>query len=276
MKKLILSIMFSLLATVAMAQEPTRYPGLGDGDTTPGTPSLPQDIELTIAAGVAVTPEYIGSDDYHAIFDPAVKFEYKQQAFLVINRQAMMVPYEGLGVKLLSGQDYSMGLNLTYDGGREDDVSPIRGIGDQDWTALGGVFAAYHPGNFFVRGNVGYDVLNEYSSYKGELGFGLTHAFNPYWRGMIELDTAFGGEDFAKSYFGINSVQATNSGLAVYNADGGFYRLGLSGTLRYNVTQGAFVSGLVRMDQLMNDGEDSPISKDDTNFTLGTNIGYQF
>ncbi len=45
----------------------------------------------------------------------------------------MMVPYEGLGVKMIANQDFSAGFNLTYDEGRDTD----NGLGDVDWTALG-------------------------------------------------------------------------------------------------------------------------------------------
>lgn len=266
-----------LLATPAFAQEPTRYPGLGDGDTTPGTPQMPRDLELTVAAGAAIAPEYMGSDDYQLVFDPAIKLEYNQRAFLVINRQAMMVPYEGLGLKLLANQDYSLGVNLTYDKGRDAD-GDISALNDMDWTALGGVFAAYHPGPFFVRGQLGMDLMGEFNSYKGELGAGYVAPINESLRGMIELDTAFAGENYFDDYFGVSGAQAAASAgrLTAYNPDGGFYRAGLSGTLRYQFTQGAFVSGLARYDWLVGDASDSSVSKDDAMFYLGGNVGYQF
>ncbi len=276
MRRFALPLMLCLLSSAALAQDPVRYPGLGDGDTTPGTPQMPQDIELTVAAGVGVAPKYLGSSDYHAIFTPAVKLEYKQKAFLVIDRQAMMVPYEGLGIKMLGDQNWSVGFNMTYDKGRSDNTSPIRGIGDIDWTALGGVFAAYHPGNFFVRGQVGYDLLNEFNSYKGELGTGVVLPIDPSWRAMLEVDTAFAGEGYAKKFYGINGTQSASSGLPAFSAGSGFYRMGLGGTLQYTLTQGAFVQGVARWDQLLGDAADSPVSDDNSQFMLGTNVGYRF
>ena len=276
MRRIFVPVMLCLLSSVAFAQEPSRYPGLGDGDTTPGTPQMPQDIELTVAAGVGVAPKYLGASDYHAVFLPAIKMEYKQKAFLVVDRQAMMVPYEGLGYKMLGNQDWSVGVNMTYDKGRSDNADHIRGMGDIDWTALGGVFAAYHPGNFFVRGQLGYDLLNEYNSYKGELGAGVVMPIDPSWRAMLEVDTAFAGDGYAKKFFGVNSAQSTASGLSTYGAGSGFYRMGLSGTLQYMLTQGAFVEGVARLDQALNDAADSPISEDNTQFMLGSNVGYRF
>ncbi len=276
-RTLFAATLLMLLAAPAFAQEPTRYPGLGDGDTTPGTPQLPRDLELTVAVGAAIAPEYMGADDYEFIFDPAIKLEYNQRAFLVVNRQAMMVPYEGLGIKMLANQDYSLGFNLTYDKGRDTD-GRIAVLGDMDWTVLGGVFAAYHPGPFFVRGNLGYDLMNEFNSYKGEIGVGYTAPINASLRGMIELDTAFAGENYMDDYFGVSAAQAAASAgrLTAFNPDGGFYRMGLSGTLRYQFTQGAFVSGLARYDWLTGDASDSSVSDDDAMFFLGGNVGYEF
>jgi outer membrane protein len=278
MRRYILPVLFSLLSTVAVAQEPERYPGLGDGDTTPGTPQLPQDLELSVAAGVAVQPDYMGASDYEVIFDPALKLEYKQRAFLVVNRQAMMTPYEGLGMKLLANQDFSLGVNVTHDMGREDDSDRIRGIGDVDWTVLGGVFGAYHPGPFFIRGQVGYDLLDEFNSYKGEFGAGIAAPINPSWRGMIELATAFSGENHQEKFFGVSTAQgiATGGRLTTFDADGGFYRVGLSGTLQYQFTQGAFAQGLARIDKLVGDAAESSISEDDVQLYVGTNVGYKF
>lgn len=290
------SVVFGVLvgltvANAAWAQEPPpydaspanfdrsgRYPALGQGDTTPGSPVLPRDLELTVAAGVGYAPEYMGADDKEAIFVPAIDFEYKDRAFLVINRDSMMTPYEGLGVKLLAAQDYSAGVHLTYDNGRDDSSDHIRGIGDVGWTALGGVFAAYHPGSFFVRGQLDADLLGEYNSYKGEVGIGFAGPINPYLRGKIELSSAFAGQNYVDDYFGITGPQsaASTANLALYSPDGGFYKNSLTGTLQYTITQGAFIQGIVRYDALTGDAKKSPIVEDDSAFTLTGMVGYKF
>jgi outer membrane protein len=269
----VFACLFTVLAGSVSAQE--RYPALGQDDVTPGTPSLPQDLELTVAAGVGYEPEYMGSDDYEAIFTPAIHLDYKQRAFFVVDRQAMMVPYEGLGVKMLANQDFSVGFNLTYDDGREDE-GDIAGMGDLDWTVLGGMFAAWHPGPFFVRGQIGYDLMDEFDSYKGEIGAGYVTPINPQLRGMIDVSAAFGGEDFNQAFFGVTGAQSGATGLPAFGTEAGFYRVGVGGTLQYTLTQGAFVQGIARLDTLVGDASDSPISDDDTMLFLGANAGYHF
>lgn len=260
---------------VAMAQEPARYPALGQGDTTPGSPNLPRELELTVAAGVAIQPEYQGSDSYEAVFAPALNLEYREQAFLVIDRQSTMTPYEGLGLKLLGNQDVSLGFNMTYDTGR-DSSGPISTFGDIDWTALAGVFAAYHPGPWFVRGNVGYDVLGEYDSYKGEVGAGWSSAISPYMRGMIDITGKFAGDNYHDAFFGVSGAQSVASGLAAYDPDGGFYNWGIGGTLQYNLTPGAFVQGILRYDRLVGEAADSPVAEDKGAVSAKAMVGYKF
>lgn len=289
---LVLGLLVSLpCVNAAWAQEPppydaspqgleegTRYPALGQGDTTPGTPNLPRDLELTVAAGVGYAPEYMGADDKEAIFVPAVDFEYKDRAFLVINRDAMMVPYEGLGLKLLANQDFSIGVNATYEERRDDDNDHIRGIGEVDWAGFAGGFAAWHPGIFFVRGQIGADMFGEYdNSFKGDIGVGVAGPLNPYLRGRVELSSAFAGEDYLDNYFGITSGQSARSGLKTFSPDGmGFYKTTLAGTLQYNITQGAFIQGIAKYDMLTGDAADSPIVEDENAFTVMGTAGYKF
>lgn len=272
------SVVFALILSVAgVANAQERYPGFGQGDTSPGSPSLPQNLELTVAAGVGVQRDYPGSDDYKAVFAPALDLEYKNSGFLVIDRQSMMTPYEGLGYKWFNTQDFTAGLNLTYDLGR-DAQGAITGIGDVDWTALGGVFAAYHPGPFFVRGNLGYDLMNEFGSYKGEFGAGWAGPITQTWRGMIDLSTAFAGDGYAKEFYGVTGTQsaATGGRLAPYTAKGGFYNWGLGATAQYQFTQGIFLQGIMRYDQLMGDAADSPITDSKGMVTGKAMVGYKF
>lgn len=261
--------------SAANAQDPYRYPGLGQGDTSPGSASLPRDIELTAAIGASLQPEFPGSDDYEVIFAPAIDFEYQQRAFLVIDRHSMMKPYDGLGYKLITNQDVTVGLNLTYDRGR-DATGHIRGLDDVDWTAMGGGFAVWHPGVFYVRGQLASDLLNEFNGYKGEFGLGLSGPLAPAWRGMLDFNTAFAGDNYHKAFFGVTTAESAATGLARYKAEGGFYRAGVAGTLQYQFTPGVFVQGILKYDRLLGDAADSPVTKRDSQWGVQTMVGYKF
>ncbi|MDB5477985.1 MAG: MltA-interacting MipA family protein [Alphaproteobacteria bacterium] len=277
MTKLFFPFLLCLLgfSSFSLAKDPPRYPGFGQGDTSPGATSLPRGWELTAAAGAAHAPEYPGSEDYEAIFTPAVYAEYKQKAFLVIDRQSMMAPYEGLGYKFIGNQIFSFGVNATYEPGR-DATGRIAALDDIDATALGGIFAAYHPGAFYLRGQLGHDLLGEFDSYKGEIATGVAGPLSPYWRGMIDISGAFAGDDYLQNYFGVTPGQSAASGLAPYTAEAGLYRVAMAATLQYQFDTGAFIQGIGRADHYVGDAGDSPIVAEDTNLTLQGMIGYRF
>lgn len=237
---------------------------------------LPRDLELTIAVGGAIAPEFIGADDYEAVFVPSVDLEY-HNAFLVVNRAAMMKPYEGLGYKFLSNDNWNIGLSALLDPGRDDDSKHIRRIGDTDMTALAGGFISYENGPVFARAQLHNDILNEYNGYRGEIGAGIKGNLKPDVVGMLETTARYGSENHNEEYFGVTARQsAANGRLARFNADNGFYQWGLGGVLQYNVTPGIFVQGQARYDRMIGDAADSPISKSNNQYYLGTNVGYKF
>lgn len=279
-----LALKAALLASTLMigslhsAAAQDSYDTYGDnlGQTSNHTDAMPRDLQLTVAVGGAVAPEYFGSDDYEAVFVPSVDLEY-HNAFLVVNREAMMVPYDGLGYKLLSNENWALGFSLLYDPGRDDDSDHIRNMGDVDGTALAGGFAAYQYEPIFVRASLHMDVLNEYDGgYRGEVGAGLKGQLRPDLKGMIETSARYGSENYNEAFYNVSNSQSAATGLTPYNADSGFYQWGLNGVLQYNITPGLFVQGQARYDRVLGEAKDSSVTEANNQFYLGTNVGYQF
>lgn len=246
------------------------------GQTGNRTDALPRDLQLTVAVGVGVAPEYFGADDYEAVFVPSVDLEY-HNAFLVVNREAMMVPYDGLGYKILSNENWAMGASLLYDPGRDDDSDRINGMGDIDGTALAGGFIAYQYHPVFARASLHMDVLNEYDGgYRGEVGAGVKGQLSPFLKGMLETSAHYGSENYNETFYNVSGGQSAATGLAPYDADAGFYQWGVNGVLQYNITPGLFVQGQARYDRVLDEAKNSSITADENQFYLGTNVGYQF
>jgi outer membrane protein len=267
-------------SSLAQAQGYEQQQYQGQGQSYPGTANqteaMPRDLQLTIAAGVAIAPEYFGGDDYEAVFVPSVALEY-HNAFLVLNRQAMMVPYEGLGYKFLSNDNFNLGLSVLYEPGRDDDSKHIRGYGEVDHTAMGGGFASYQYGPAFARAQVHMDMLDQYDGgYRGEIGAGVTGQLAPDLKGLLETTARYGSENYNEAFFNINGAQSAATGLPAYNADSGMQQWGIGGVLQYNVTPGAFVQAQAKYDAVLGDAADSPVSESNNQFYLGTNVGYQF
>ena len=65
-----------------------------------------------------------------------------------------------------------------------------------------------------------------------------------------------------KTYFGINSREASDSGLAEYSPGSGFYDVGLDLNLTYDVSKAWSIIGIVKSHLLIGDAADSPLVKD--------------
>ena len=252
-----------------------QYRG-ADSLTGNGTNDMPRDLQLTVAVGVGAAPEYFGSDDYEAVFVPSLDLEY-HNAFLVINREAMMNNNDGLGYKVLANENFDMGVSVLLDRGRSDDNRHIRGMGDVNPAALAGGFVSGQYGPAFARAQLHMDVLGEYDGgYRGELGTGVKGQLRPDLKGMLETTARYGSENYNEEYFSVSGRQSAATGLRRYNADSGFYQWGLGGTLQYNITPGLFVQGQAKYDKVLGEAADSPVTQSDNQYYVGTNVGYTF
>jgi outer membrane protein len=261
----------TILAGSALGAQAQSYDAYQAPSRSPAS-----DLRLTVAVGAAAAPEYFGAGDYEAVFAPALALEY-HDAFLVYDRQAMMSSYEGLGYKILSNQNWALGVSLLVDQGRQDSSKHIRGMGDVDWSVLAGGFVAYEQGPFFARGQLHMDMLNEYDSgYRSELGAGIKGQVARDVTGMLETTARYGSENYNEAFYNVSGTQSAATGLATHDAEHGFTQWGVGGTLRYNVTPGAFVQGLARYDRALGEASQSPVVDNKNQFYLGTQVGYTF
>ncbi len=238
--------------------------------------SLPAGLDLAVGAGVGYAPEYLGSDDYEAVFLPMITMDYQDLLFLNVHGQ----PYSGddeAGINLIKEDNLTAGLSITYLQGRDaNDNGHLSGLGDVDWTFNGGGFATYEYKDFYGTVKLHHDLLNEHDGFMGKFEAGYNYLFNRQLKGILSISADYGSEDFMETYFGVNAAQAAASGLAQYNADGGFYRSALTGTVIYKVTPGLFVQGTAEYGHLMGEAADSPIVRSNNQFFFGTTIGYMF
>lgn len=253
------------MATVAAAQEDNAV-----------SSSLPAGLDLAVGAGVGYAPEYLGADDYQAVFLPTITMDYQDLLFLSIHNQ----PYSGddeAGMYLVNDDNLKAGFSVTYLQGRdENDNGHLTGLGDIDWTFNGGGFVTYEYKDFYGTVKLHHDLLNEHEGFLGKFELGYNYLFNRQLKGILSVSADYGSEDFMDTYFGINAAQAGASGLAQYDADGGLYRSALTGTVIYKVTPGLFVQGTAEYGHLMDEAADSPVVRSNNQFFVGTTIGYMF
>lgn len=212
---------------------------------------LPQDDNtLTVGLGVGYVPSYEGSDDYRIIPAGVVRGKVGGHSFysrgLQLYLDAIPEP-SGPGLDLAIGPVVGVRLNRTS------------AIKDARVKALGKLDTAIEVGGFVGIGQTGvitsdYDNLSARVSYVKDVGgahdshvitpaieYGTPLSRRAYMGLSVSADFVGGG--FADYYYSVTPAGSLASGLATYDADGGFKSWTLSLGGAHSLT-GDLLSGL--------------------------------
>ena len=253
---------FAAIALIAAAPAMAQSPG----DPLPDPND--QSDTFTIGAGVGYLPDYEGSDDYRIIPAAAIRGRVSGISFYT-RATYLYVDVIGRGdgpVELDVGPIAGVRLNRT--GKIKDDF--VDDLPELD-TAIevgGFVGATYHGltnpyDSLSFRVDVVKDVGGAHKStlVTPTIDFGTPLSRSFYVGASVSAEWAGGG--YADYYYSIDAADALDSGLPVYDADGGFksWRLGLLGNyaLSGDLTRGWSIFALGSYSKLAGDFKDSPI-----------------
>jgi outer membrane scaffolding protein for murein synthesis (MipA/OmpV family) len=254
-----------LRAVLALAAAWAVGPGAGFAQTAaqpaPGAPLAQRgglltatnpDLVTTLRAGVAVSPAYLGSDDYELGPDLDIRFDYiRLPGGLEFGSSSSVGFRTGWG---LSG-------SLRYLGDRDSgDHDQIRGLDNVPWSLEAGLGVGYEQRNYRAFTDVRYGFVG-HNAWVGEIGAdaiaypmdGLTVTLGP----RLE----FGDNKFAETYFGVSPAEEAASGLEAFDAKGGLLAAGLELGGRYRFNERWGVEGAASWGRLLNDAADSPVTE---------------
>jgi outer membrane scaffolding protein for murein synthesis (MipA/OmpV family) len=99
-------------------------------------PDLPK-WRTVLGVASEVQPVYDGAHAYRVKGGPVINIHYRDIAFLSTG--------EGIGVNILRGDHYQVGLGVTYDFGRKmrDDLTNLRGMGDISGAPVGKLYGSW-------------------------------------------------------------------------------------------------------------------------------------
>ena len=80
------------------------------------------------------------------------------------------------------------------------------------------------------------------------------------WRVAIGPETVWASDDYMKAYFGVDSADASRSGLDRFNADAGIKDVGLNTVVSYLINPRWDVTGIALYRRLVGDADDSPVT----------------
>jgi len=276
---------------MVVAQETRKVHEDGGRRITVGL-GIPDSIDFHGHIGIAVAafPEYEGSDTTTAVAQPFV--DIKQSNFLFLNGPSVN-PNDGqgrlgwnalnLGYEKSSKQKLriSVGPVLRYGGGRdEDDSDSLNGLGNID--------GGYGLGGFveIVKGSWSADLTASPQD-AGDAGDGVLVAFATQYTAQVNdkiaistgISSSWGNDDYMQGFFGVSNSQATQSGLAPFDAGAGFKDVGIQIGATFTLSPDWMAEGQVGYQRFLGNAGDSPIvdsvgSRDQIRVLFG--VAYQF
>ena len=236
--------------------------------------------------GVAVggAPDYWGSADYTGGVGPYGRYLFSGQ------RYVQLLGTE-LTVNLVDDKSWRVGPVLRYRFSRNDEVEDkvvkqMRPISD---TTEAGIFVAYRmqlSANPLHQVTFAADVVGDtgdtYDGASGSVRVNYFHPFSERLLANIGLGLAWGSDDFADTYFGVNG-----SDIALYpslhgkpyKADGGLMGVRVPFGLTTPLSKQWMLSAGGRYERLVNDPADSPVvdQRGDANqWLFGVGAAYLF
>lgn len=239
-----------LLAAAPVAADEARPKGPGD----------------FVAVGVGVAPEFLGSEDASAV--PFFAGRYNA-GLAVLELRGLGLAADFLGPR--TGGAIAAGPLIRYRFGRDDvDNDAVDALEEVDGALELGGFVGYslfglaQPGDSLsFRVETAFDVSDGHGgvlmSPRVSYAFPVTRRL----RTTLTASTEYGGGDFNDAFFSVDAAGSAASGLDTFEADGGFYRAGLSLGATYSFTETWGVTGLISYNRLIGDAADSPIVDDE-------------
>lgn len=229
---------------------------------------------IQLGAGVLNGPRYPGSGDNFTRGVPAVSISYDRYFFGGAPGSGAPA---GLGVFLLRTDHWALGLSAGGDfrkPRRASDAPILQGWGDIPGTVRGGFFASYTLDWLSVHGSV--TAAGHDEGVLAKLGVDAKYSPTPRLVLTIGPEITFANNQYAMTFFGVDTAQSQIAGIAPYQARGGVNSVGGSAGASYRLTERWSLAAHVGYERLQGDAADSPVTTDKTQRVFGAFVMYRF
>lgn len=231
------------------------------------------DWSMILGAGVAVRPTFEGSDRYFISPVPLVSVNLKDM--ISLDTSGLNAYWRGAGLQIGGGVTYNLGRlqsGSVFTPGDER----LNGLGDIPAAPGLRAFANYRLGPVTLG-----TALTKYLA-DGNNGLLINASLEmPYRLGESTTVTGrvfatWADQSYMQTWFGVTPGQSINSGYAVYQPASGIKDVGLSVSVRHQLSAYWLISGEARVGRLTGSAEDSPITVSNFNSSFLAMIGYRF
>jgi outer membrane scaffolding protein for murein synthesis (MipA/OmpV family) len=213
-----------------------------------------------LAAGTIILPEFDGSEDYQVI--PALAGQANKGNYYIAVRGL-----QAMG-NVIDSSRFNAGPMVQFRFGRDGDSDNrvINQLSTVDDAIELGAFASWinrgimrDGDNLELTVELLQDVANGHGGLLGEVG--ATY-FTPVTQQLFYSASGFlnyQSEDYMDAYFSVDAASSARSGLARFDAGGGFNSYTIGNQLLYSVDRNWGVVGILNYTRLINDAASSPI-----------------
>jgi len=218
-----------------------------------------------VGIGVAMLPDYLGSNDYMGGAAPFLKYTPEKTEYYV-----MLVATQ-LYVNLANNPTFRFGPTVNYRFGRDDDVDDdvVKKMDEIEGAFEAGAFVGYEwtdPQNPLHRWGVTLDFLADVSGeYKGYIVSAAARYWLPVHK-MAELGLVVGmsiaDNNYMETYFGVDEKDSERTELPVFEASSGIRDVRVIPAVVVHFSPQWHMGIGARYSRLLNDAEDTPIVED--------------
>ena len=259
---LLLPCLFAAPALAQTGLAPQAAPAIG---AAPG-----ETWRVAVGAGLLLTPDYLGSNDWTVRPLAAFDIRAPQDAVFISFR-------DGAGATLLRSGPVTAGVLVRPRFGRDqDDNEALRGMGDVDFAGEAGAFVSYADGTYLARAELR-------QGFGGHSGVLADARIDRIFRARPDLIVStgprisWGSRDFAETYFGVNQVQSQRSGYAVFKPED-YWFAGIAAGVTWVLSDRWAVIGFGEVGRIFGAAADSPLVERGaaTQAVAGLTLTYRF
>jgi outer membrane protein len=227
----------------------------------------------SLGLGAALVPDYEGSEDYKVAPLPVGRIQKGYQYGQIFGGK--------ITSNLLRHPNFRLGPVIQYIPKRDDvENNRVDDLKTVDASLMMGGLVGYDM--HLQPGTLGFDVQWTHDVIDGNDGWLLQpqifyrRKLNEDWGLHVATTLTYASGNYMDSYFSIDAADSARSGLSTYNADAGIKDVGANAVLTYSITEHWAVGGLVAYKRLLNDAEDSPVTKvgDENQYVAGAFFTY--
>ena len=216
-----------------------------------------KNLSFKVGLGVAMAPEYEGSEDYEAVAVPLAS---------IVAKNGMSAELIGnvLRANVIPSNTWRFGPLVRYRAERNDVTNDrVDNMKKVDAATELGVYAGFDINHWNFKVDVTHDTSGVYNGTLAGISLGYTWMMARQCTLTLNGLMSIADDRYMSTYFGVNSANRGTSGFSNYSPDGGIKDLGaaLIGGHKFNDQWGLIAA--LRYTHLVNDADDSPLVQDE-------------